>query len=302
MKTLVAFAAVYFIWGSTYLAIAWAVDTIPPFLTIGTRFFVAGTLLYVFLRLKGLPAPSRTHAKNASIIGTLTLGIATGLVAWAEQYIDSGFAALIITVVPLWLVLLDWKMLKGGAPSKQVIIGLVLGFIGIAVLVGPDVISGATSSNGLAVILVIVATMFWSFGSLRSKMVEMPSNLFMSSAVQMAVGGAVVSLLGIALGELNGFDLSGITSLSAWSWAYLVVFGSFGAFTAYVWLLAHAPPKQLASYAFVNPVVAIFLGWWLADELINARILTAAAIMVTAVAMLVVYGGKPDSGSENAEK
>jgi len=183
-----------------------------------------------------------------------------------------------------------------------VITGLVLGFIGIAVLVGPDVLAVATNSNGLAVSLVVVATMFWSFGSLRSKMIEMPTHLFMSSAIQMAVGGAVVSMIGVGLGELNGFELSGVTELSAWSWGYLVVFGSFGAFSAYVWLLANAPPKQLASYAFVNPVVAVFLGWWLADELINARILVAAAIMVTAVAMLIVFGGKPSSDPEKAER
>jgi len=287
-----AFAAVYLIWGSTYLAIAFAIESIPPFLMIGSRFFIAGTVLYAFLRLKGLDAPNPKRAANASIIGLLTLGIGTGFVAWAEQHIDSGLAALIITAVPLWLVLLDWKMLKGGAPSRPVIIGLVLGFVGISVLVGPDILSGVTDSNGLAVVLVLIATICWSGGSLRSKMIDMPVNLFMSSAVQMAMGGFLVCIIGLALGEARGFDLTAISEKSAWAWAYLVVFGSFGAYSAYVWLLAHAPPKQIASYAFVNPVVAIFLGWWLADEVVSGRILVAAAIMVTAVALLIVYGGK----------
>lgn len=220
--------------------------------------------------------------------------------AWAEQHIASGLAALIVTAVPLWLVLLDWKMLKGGAPTRPVVVGLVLGFVGIMVLVGPDVLSGVTSSNSLAVLAVFVATIAWSVGSLRSKMIEMPSNLFMSSAIQMAGGGLGIAVVGIAFGELSGFEISAMTAKSMWGWGYLVVFGSWGAFTAYVWLLAHAPPKQLASYAFVNPVVAVFLGWWLADEVIDTRIIVAVVIMVTAVALIVIYGGKSQKNRPSA--
>jgi len=282
---------IYIVWGSTYLAIAFAVESIPPFLAIGTRFLTAGVVLYAFMRLKGIERPPRERLINGGIIGFLTLGVGTGLVAWAEQYIDSGFVALLITALPLWFVLLDWFMLKGGAPNRQVIVGLILGFVGIAVLTGPELSSGIQDSSSLAIILVLVGTLSWSVGSLRSKMIPMPENLFMSSAVQMAFGGLMVTLIGLALGEGSDFSWSLMTERSLWAWVYLVVFGSFGAFSAYVWLLGNAPPKQISSYAFVNPVVAVFLGWWLADELVNARILTACVIMVSAVALIVRYGG-----------
>jgi len=294
---LLAFGMIYIVWGSTYLAIAFAIETIPPFLTIGTRFLFAGAVLYGFLRLRGVERPSLEHIKNGSWIGVLTLGLGTGLVAWAEQYIDSGFVALLITAVPLWFVLLDWKMLKGGAPDRPVIIGLILGFVGMVVLTGPELTKGLQESSSLAIILVLLATFSWSAGSLRSKMISMPENLFMSSALQMAGGGLMVSILGILLGELDGFAIGAISSKSAWSWAYLVVFGSFGAFSAYVWLLGNAPPKQISSYAFVNPVVAVFLGWWLADELVNGRILLAVVILVSAVALIILYGGKPKTNT-----
>lgn len=282
---------IYIVWGSTYLAIAFAVESIPPFLAIGTRFLTAGVVLYAFMRLKGIECPPSERLINGGIIGFLTLGVGTGLVAWAEQYIDSGFVALLITALPLWFVLFDWFMLKGGAPNRQVIFGLILGFVGIAVLTGPELSSGIQDSSSLAIILVLVGTLSWSAGSLRSKMIPMPENLFMSSAVQMTFGGLMVTLIGLALGEGSDFSWSLMTERSLWAWVYLVVFGSFGAFSAYVWLLGNAPPKQISSYAFVNPVVAVFLGWWLADELVNARILTACVIMVSAVALIVRYGG-----------
>lgn len=299
-KLILAFAMIYIVWGSTYLAIAFAVQTIPPFLAIGSRFLTAGVLLFGFMRIRGVPMPPKERLINGGIIGFLTLGLGTGLVAWAEQFIDSGFAALIITAVPLWFVLFDWLMLKGGAPTRPVIIGLILGFIGISLLTGPELVSGVQNTNALAVLLVIIATLSWSAGSLRSKMIRMPENLFMSSAVQMTFGGLMVTLIGLTLGEGSGLSITQISSTSFWAWMYLVVFGSFGAFSAYVWLLGNAPPKQISSYAFVNPVVAVFLGWWLADELVNARILTACVIMVSAVALIVRYGGnrtvKPKKG------
>ena len=266
LKMILAFAMIYIVWGSTYLAIAFAIDTIPPFLTIGSRFLFAGMVLYGFLRSKGIKRPPLKRTVNGALIGIFTLGIGTGLIAWAEQYIDSGFVALIITAVPLWLVLLDWKMLKGGAPTRPVIFGLILGFCGIVILTGPEIISGAQDSSAMAVFAVLAATLSWSAGSLRSKMIAMPENLFMSSAIQMAAGGAVMGLLGLALGEWSVFEWGAISEQSAWAWWYLVIFGSLVAFSAYVWLLANAPPKQISSYAFVNPVVAVFLGWWLAGE------------------------------------
>jgi len=299
---LLAFATLYIVWGSTYLAIAFAVESIPPFLAIGSRFLVAGSLLYAFLRITGKPRPNRQRTVNAAIIGFLTLGVGTGFVAWAEQHIDSGFVALLITTLPLWFVLLDWLMLKGGAPNKQVILGLILGFIGIVVLTGPELKTGIQDANSLAIILVLIGTLSWSAGSLRSKQIPMPENAFMSSAIQMTFGGLMVALIGLGLGEGSAFSWAAMTPESMWAWVYLVVFGSFGAFSAYVWLLGNAPPKQISSYAFVNPVVAVFLGWWLADELVNARILTACVIMVSAVALIIRYGGNRSVTPKRAQR
>ena len=291
LQLIIAFAMIYIVWGSTYLAIAFAIETIPPFIAIGSRFAFAGFALFAFLRMRGMEAPTLKRTFNASIIGFLTLGLGTGLVAWAEQFITSGLAALIITAVPIWLVILDWLMLKGGAPNRFVNAGLVLGLAGIVVLVGPEVAKGIKSTNGLAVLAVVGATMSWSVGSLRSKMIEMPTNVFMSSAVQMAAGGVVIFLLGLAFGEGAQFSFEAMSLHSFNGWAYLVIFGSWGAFSAYVWLLGNAPPKQIASYAFVNPVVAVFLGWWLAGEVVTDRMLIAIVILVAAVSLIVIYGG-----------
>ncbi|MGA1495786.1 MAG: EamA family transporter, partial [Rhodothermales bacterium] len=303
LKLLAAFATLYVVWGSTYLAIAIAVESIPPFLAIGSRFFMAGTVLYAFLRLRGRTHPSRPQLINAAMIGFFTLGVGTGMVAWAEQFIDSGFVALLITSLPLWFVLLDWFMLKGGAPNGYVVLGLVLGLVGIVILTGPTLKSGLGDTHALAVVLVLIGTLSWSAGSLRSKQITMPPNAFMSSAIQMTFGGLMVGLIGLLLGEWGTLDWHALTIESLWAWAYLVVFGSFGAFSAYVWLLDKAPPKQISSYAFVNPVVAVFLGWWLADELVTPRILLACVVMVVAVALIVVHGGKPgkpQSGQRSA--
>jgi drug/metabolite transporter (DMT)-like permease len=291
-QLILAFGTVYLVWGSTYLAIAYAIETIPPFMAIGSRFAFAGLTLYAFLRLRGVERPARHQAVNASVIGFMTLGLGTGVVAWAEQYISSGLAALLITAVPFWLVLLDWVMLRGGAPNRYVVLGLVLGLSGISLLVGPEIAQGLGSNNGLAVMGIMVGTMSWSLGSLRSKMIRMPANVFISSAIQMAAGGLIVLVIGWMLGETNSFDFAAMSPRSMGAWLYLVIFGSFCAFSAYVWLLGNAPPKQIASYAFVNPVVAVLLGWWLADEVVTSRMLVAIVVLVVAVALIVMYGGQ----------
>lgn len=287
---IVAFAMIYVVWGSTYLAIAYAVQTIPPFFAIGSRFVVAGGLLFVYLKVRGIKTPSKAQINNAAVVGSLTLGLGTSLVAWAEQYISSGMAALLVTSVPFWMVLLDWTMLKSEAPNRYVILGLILGLGGIILLVWPELAMGIHSVNGLAVIAVVFASISWSVGSLRSKMISMPDNLFMSSAVQMLAGGTAVSVLGLIVGESVGFSFSSMSTHSISGWWYLVIFGSLGGFSSYVWLLRNAPPKQIASYAFVNPVVAVILGAWLANEAVMPRMVVAIFILVIAVGLIVVFG------------
>lgn len=301
LKLVVAFATLYIVWGSTYLAIAITVQSIPPFLAIGSRFLVAGTLLYAFLRITGKPRPGLRQTLNAALVGFFTLGIGTGMVAWAEQFIDSGFVALLITSLPLWFVLLDWLMLGGGAPNRFVVLGLVMGFAGIAILAGPTLKAGIQETNSVAILLVLVGTLSWSAGSLRSRQIRMPENAFMSSAIQMTFGGLMVGLVGCLVGEWATLDPNVFMPASLWAWGYLVVFGSFGAFSAYVWLLENAPPKQISSYAFINPVVAVFLGWWLADEVVTPRILLACFLMVAAVGLIVARGGRGSSSRSSAD-
>lgn len=199
-------------------------------------------------------------------------------------------AALLVTSVPCWMVLLDWTMLKGEVPNRYVITGLVLGLGGVILLVWPELALGASSKSGLAVLAVVVASISWSVGSLRSKMISMPDNLFMSSAVQMLAGGAAVSIMGLIAGESIGFSFSAMSTDSILGWWYLVVFGSWGGFSSYVWLLRNAPPKQIASYAFVNPVVAVILGAWIAHEPVVPRMIIGIVVLVVAVALIVVFG------------
>lgn len=290
LPTLAAFAAVYVIWGSTYLAIAFAIESIPPFVALGTRFGAAGLVLYAWMRLRGHANPRRRELINAAFVGALTAGVGTGTVAWAEQHLATGVVALLVSFVPIWMVLLDWKWLGGGAPSRQVIAGLVLGIAGIIVLVGPEMRAGGIDTDVIAIGLVLLGSMSWSIGSLQGKRVRMPSNPFISSAIQMVGGALLLIVTGVLTGETRTLDLARVSMSSAVGWSYLVVFGSVIAFSAYVWLMNNASPKQVSSYAYVNPIVAVFLGWLLADEVVDAVMVVAVALLISAVVLVVRYG------------
>ena len=291
-----AFAAVYVIWGSTYLAILFAIESIPPFFALGTRFAAAGLALYTWLKIRGNAHAGIREIAHAAVVGALTVGAGTGTVAWAEQYLYSGVVALIVTSVPIWMVLLDWKWLGGGAPAPQVMAGLVLGLAGIVVLIGPEFLEEGLRGHGLAAIVVLCGSISWSVGSLHSKRVPMPSSPLVSSAIQMLGGAALLIFASAVSGEFGRIDVQAVSLESLAGWAYLVVFGSIIAFSAYVWLLGKASPKQVSSYAYVNPVVAVFLGWLIADEVVNTRILVAVAILVLAVALIVRFGRARGNG------
>jgi len=295
LPVIAAFAAVYVIWGSTYLAIVFAIETMPPFLAIGSRFLVAGLILYGWMLLRGKGRLGLREAWNVALVGALTAGAGTGTVAWAEQHIASGLVALLVTVVPIWMVLLDWKWLDGGAPSRHVIIGLILGFLGIGFLVGPDLVVAGLDVDVIAALVVLAGSVSWSVGSLYGKRISMPGNAFTSSAIQMLGGGVALLIVGALMGELPAFSIAAITPASFAGWAYLIVFGSIVAFSAYVWLMANVSPKQVSSYAYVNPVVAVFLGWLLAGEHVDIRTIVAAAVLVSAVALVVRYGAEKSS-------
>ena len=294
-----ALGAVYVIWGSTYLAIRFAIETMPPFLMASARYLTAGAILYLWARAQGAPRPSLLHWRSAAIIGAFLLLVGNGGVVWAEQRIDSGLAALLISTEPLWIVLLVWMRFGRKRPNPKVIAGLVLGFIGLMMLVKP---SGSASIDLLAAAVVILASVSWAWGSLYGQRAPLPSSPLATTGMQMLAGGAFLGITSLATGEPARFVLSEVSLRSWLALGYLIVFGAIVAFTAYVWLLRVAPPVLVSTYAYVNPVVAVFLGWALAGEPLTAGTLWAAAVILTGVALITTSQGKVEEGTEEQEE
>ena len=279
-----AFAAIYLIWGSTYLGIRYAVETIPPLLMMGARHLVAGTLLYAWLRLRGEAAPLRLHWTSAAIAGSFFFLGSHGSLAWAEQKVPSGLAALLCATLPLWIVLLP--RIKGDRRSlpSRVIAGLSLGFVGVAILIGPAALE--TGSRGTLVYagVVLMGALLWAIGTLYTQHASLPSSSSMSAAMQMMAGGAILGAVGLLTGERAHVSL--ITAKSALSLAYLIVFGSIVAFTAFTWLHKVSSPTRNSTYAYVNPVVAVFVGWFFAGEAVGVRTILATVVIVVGVALV----------------
>ena len=286
-RILAAFAAIYVIWGSTYLAIAIAIQTAPPFLMAGVRFLVAGLLLYAWMRARGEPRPTLPHWRSAAIVGGLLLLGGNGAVVWAEQRVPSGIAALLVATLPVWLVLLDWARPKGVRPSGLVFGGLALGLVGVGVLVGPATLAGGARIDVIGALVLMVGSICWAVGSLYSRQAPLPKSSALGMAIQMLAGGGLLVLAGTLAGEWGELDVGAISAASAGAILYLIVFGSLIGFTAYMWLLRVVPPARVATYAYVNPVVAVLLGWLVLAEPISARTMIAAAIIVGAVALIV---------------
>jgi drug/metabolite transporter (DMT)-like permease len=285
-RVVTAFAAVYIVWGSTYLAIRYAVETIPPFLMGGARFLVSGAILYAWLRATRAPRPAARQWRDASIAGILMLCAGNGAVAWAEELVPSGLAALIVAVVPLWMVLLDWWRPGGTRPSMLTMTGVVIGLAGLIVLIGPADINKAEHVDLTASIVLIVGSLAWAAGSVYSRYGEHPESSALATGMQMIAGGGVLMLTGVATGELTGFSLAHVSSASWIGLGYLVTFGSLVGFTAYVYLLNAVSPAKASTYAYVNPVVAVILGWLVAHEPINRSMIVGAVIILGAVAMI----------------
>jgi drug/metabolite transporter (DMT)-like permease len=284
----VAFAIVYLVWGSTYLAIRFAIETLPPFLMAGARFLVAGSALYAWSRLVGGAArPTAAHWRATAVLGVLLLLAGNGLVVWAESRVASGIAALVVGIVPCFVVLLDWLRPGGPRPTGHVIVGLLLGLAGLVWLLGPDTIMGGGRVDLLGVVALVVASLTWAVGSIYAQHAPMPSP-FLSSGMQMLTGGGALLVLGLALGEAWAFDATALSARSLIGWVYLIVFGSIVGFSAYVWLLRASTPARVSTYAYVNPVVAVFLGWALAAEPLTLRTLIAAAVIVSGVVLITL--------------
>ena len=289
---LLAFTAIYLIWGSTYLGIRVAVETMPPFLMAGARFLIAGTLLFTFLKLRGSPWPTAVQWRANAIIGTFLLLGGNGLVVWAEQVIPSGVTALLIGVGPLFIVMTEWAWPGGTRPSAVTIAALLLGFAGVTWLAAPwkNPAHGGLNPAGVAAIL--VACLSWGIGSIYSRHAKHGADPFLASSLQMLGGGVTLTLTAGVCGDFSRLNLAAITPHSWLAFAYLIVAGSLVAFSTFVWLMKHSTPARVSTYAYVNPIVAVFLGWLLLREPVNPRTFVAAAIIVAAVAIITTQKTK----------
>ena len=290
-KLVAAFAAVYVLWGSTYLAIRFGVETLPPFLMAGTRHLTAGLLLFAWTRIRGEPRPDRGNWRTAFFVGGLMLLGGNGLVTWAEKRVPSGLAALIVASVPLWMALIDGVQ-KRVRPRLPVVVGLLAGLGGLLMLVAPGRFAGNGRPDLLGAGALLLAALCWTTGSLYSRHhARLPQSVLTSTAMQMIGGGTLLWLVGLAAGEGARLDLQAVSARSLLSLAYLIVFGSLVAFSAYVWLLRVTTPARVSTYAYVNPVVAVFLGWAFAGEAVTLRIALATIAIVGSVALIIRYGG-----------
>lgn len=280
-------AAVYIFWGGTYLAMKFAIETMPPFLMAGIRFMIAGALVYAWQMIRGAEKPTATHWKNAAIVGGLLLLGGNGGVVWAEQTVSSGIAAIIVATVPLWMALLAWLWQGGTRPNGMIFFGLLLGFIGIILLVknSGNVVSN-TAVPWLGYLSLVVASISWAVGSIYSRVAKLPKAPFMAIAMQMLSGGLLCFIFGLITGEGARFNLAQISTHSALALGYLIFFGSIVGFSAFIWLLRVADPTVVSTYAYVNPIVAVILGWALAGEHMTVQDGLAAVIIVAAVIII----------------
>ena len=277
---------VYVVWGSTYLAISVVDETMPPLLSSGVRFMVAGAIVWCVLRVRrgrsGMSV-TREQVVSCAIIGALLVAGGNGLVMVGELHVPSGVAALIIASVPLWVVV--YRRIGGERVPRATLAGVALGFAGVALLLLPGGSGGG--ARLVSLLFLVLAAPCWALGSYLSKRRALPADPFLSTALQMMLGGAVSAMAGIGRGELGDVHLAAFSGRSLAGFAYLIAIGSLVAFTAYVWLLQHAPISKVATYAYVNPVIAIFLGWAILSEHVTATIVAGAAIVVASVAGIV---------------
>jgi drug/metabolite transporter (DMT)-like permease len=282
-----AFSAVYVIWGSTYLAIRVGVRSLPPFLLSGCRFVIAGGLLYGFLRARGTRAPARGEWGHAAVAGVLMLTMGNGLVTWAETQVPSNLAALIVAAVPIYMALLDWARPGGAPPARRVFVGIGLGAAGMALLVSGGRQTSHEAST-LAVSAILLSGFCWAAGSLYARYGAMHPHPVMGAAQEMLAGGAVMLVVSALRGEPRAVAVTGVTTESALALAYLTVFGSCVAFSAFGWLVRATTPARLSTVAYVNPMVAVVLGWVFLGERLAPLALGGAALIVCAVLVMSV--------------
>jgi drug/metabolite transporter (DMT)-like permease len=291
-RLVTAFAIVYVVWGSTYLAIHYAIQTIPPLLMAAARFLAAGGILYAWYLARGGERPTALQWRNTAVVGTLLLLGGNGAVVWAELTVPSGTAALIVAIVPLWMVVLDWLRPGGKRPATGVLVGVAAGLVGMVVLVGPESLHGGGPVDIRGAIALVLGSLSWAAGSLFARHNELARSGVATSAMEMLAGGVGCLVVGLAMGEGRALHLAAVSRASLAGYLYLVVFGSIIAYSAYSWMVQHAAPAAVGTYAYVNPIVAVFLGWLIAGEPVTPRTLLGAAIIVAAVGIITLMANR----------
>jgi drug/metabolite transporter (DMT)-like permease len=279
-----AFGAVYLFWGSNFLAIRYAVETIPPFLLMGARAVIAGVCLLAWGILRGEYEVQPRQYGAAAVTGALLFVVGQGGLAWAQQRVPSGLAALVMTTIPLWMVLIEWRM-AGSAPRRTTWLGLAIGFAGIALLVAPSNGTHPLVPGPMPVVVMVVSGFGWAFGSVASRRWMLPRSLSVATGLQLMAGSVLLCIVSWVSGEWAQPLHPSSRSLVAM--VYMIVFASLVTLTAYLWLLRVSTPSLVGSYAFINPIIAVFVGWAFAGEIVTARMLAAAAVIVAGVALIV---------------
>lgn len=295
---LVAFAAVYILWGSTYFFIRIGVETIPPFVLAGIRHLAIGLVFYPVFRHLSKEKPTPAQWRTTIITGLLLLLCGNGALSWAETRVPSGIASLLVATVSLWMVIIDWLRPGGARPGPCVLIGFVLGFGGIALLVGPSHLGGSERVNPVGAITLILGSLAWAAGSIYSRHHPIPHSPLLGVAMQSLAGGVGLWVVAAATGELHQFHPAQVTLRSWLALLYLFSFGSALGFSAYIYILKHSTASRVATYAFINPVVALFLGWSLGGEPLSLRTLIASGTILAAVLLVIMAPHKPAAPAE----
>lgn len=291
LHIVIALLMVYIIWGSTYLAIKLSIVTIPPFLMGASRFFIAGSIMIVVALLRGEFRPSFLQWRNAVIVGLLLLVGGNGTISWAERFVPSGLTALLVSMTPIWMTLLDWLRPGGRRPSPMIVTGLLIGFFGVAVLIGPAFTTPGTMQI-IGMIVIPLAALSWAAGSLFARQAPMPKSPVYGTGIEMVAAGVALLIVATFTGEWQHFSVQTVSFSSLSAFLYLIFFGSIVGFTAYVWLLNHVPLALASTYAYVNPVVAVILGTVFAGESMSLNTVFAAILIVSSVVIITTFSSR----------
>jgi drug/metabolite transporter (DMT)-like permease len=291
-RVIAAYLALYLIWGSTYLFIKWVVVDVPPFLAGAIRHGAAGLILYAWARARGAPRPTRREWAIAVVIGIMLLGIGNGMVNWAVQRVPSGLTSLIVSSVPIWMVLVDWLRPHGTRPTRRIVAGLTLGMMGIAGLVwsagGIDAGAASSAMVRVACVVLLLGSLSWAAGSIFARHVRRNAHGRLATSMEMMSAAPMLLIVAVLTGETQRFDVAAVSAAAWWSLGYLIAFGSLVAFTAYTWLLRVSTPAKVATYAYVNPLVAVALGWAFAGERLSTATFGAAGLILGAVVLITL--------------